>query len=176
MRTPRRRRPGLLSEPGRGFGKYLALFAQHPVLAAQPVELFALAGGQAIAAQAFVECGLLDPFANGVGRGLKLARQLVDLPPRARQLDDSPPVFRRVWWMTSRHWGPPCSFFPNTVFETGSSPDLQSRIDPQVHMLRHFGPLIPGQGLPNLFGQAGDGARDGVADRFCTMTGERGAV
>src|SRR5487761_831286 len=126
MRTPRRPRPGLLGEPGRGFGKHLALLAQHPALAAQPVELFALAGGQAVAAQAFVECGLLDPFANGVGRGLKLARQLVDLPPRARQLDDSPPVFRRVWWMTSRHWGPPCSFFPNTVFETGSSPAFRT--------------------------------------------------
>src|SRR5271155_307668 len=54
--------------------------------------------------------------------------------------------------------------------------DLQPRADAQVRVLRHFCPLIPGQGLPNLLGQAGDGARDSVADRFCTMTGERGSV
>ena len=54
--------------------------------------------------------------------------------------------------------------------------DLQPRGDPQVRMLRHLRSLIPGEGLPNLFGQAGDGAGDGVADRRRTMTGERGAV
>jgi hypothetical protein len=41
--------------------------------------------------------------------GLELARQLVDMAPCARQLDDPSPVFRRVWWMGSRHWG--TSFF-----------------------------------------------------------------
>src|ERR1700730_8454399 len=40
MRTPRRRRPGLLSEPGRGFCQYLPLFTQHPYLAAQPIEFW----------------------------------------------------------------------------------------------------------------------------------------
>src|SRR5689334_7287907 len=54
--------------------------------------------------------------------------------------------------------------------------DLQTRVDPQIEMLRHLCPLIPGQGLSNLLGQGDDGARDGVADRLCPMTGERGSV
>jgi hypothetical protein len=29
--------------------------------------------------------------------------------------------------MTSRHWGPPSSFFPNTVNQTGSSPTILIR-------------------------------------------------
>jgi hypothetical protein len=45
MRTPRGRRAGLLSEPGRGFCKYLAFFAQDAVLAPQTVEFLALTGG-----------------------------------------------------------------------------------------------------------------------------------
>src|SRR5216684_2588064 len=54
--------------------------------------------------------------------------------------------------------------------------DLQPSADPQVRMLRHLCPLIPGEGLPNLLGQSGDAARDGVADRRRTMAGERGSV
>src|SRR5216683_7965207 len=38
------------------------LFTQHPVLAPQPVELFALRRRQPVAAQTFIESGLLDPF------------------------------------------------------------------------------------------------------------------
>jgi hypothetical protein len=48
---------------------------------AQPIELFALAGGQAVAAQAFIERRLLDPFPDRVGRGLELSCELVDLSP-----------------------------------------------------------------------------------------------
>ena len=54
--------------------------------------------------------------------------------------------------------------------------DLQPRINSQVHMLRHFCPLIPGQGLSNLLGQGDNGARDSRADRLCTVTGKRGSV
>src|SRR5882762_3925453 len=103
MRTPRRRR-GLLSEPGRGFCQYLALFAQHAVLTPQPGEFLTLGGGQAIAAQTLIECGLFDPFPNGVGRGLELARQLVDAAPGTRQLDNPAPILRSIWLMCAWHW------------------------------------------------------------------------
>jgi hypothetical protein len=67
MRTPRGRRAGLLSEPGRGFCKYLAFFAQDAVLAAQPAKFLARTRGQAVAAQIFIQRRLLDPFAARVG-------------------------------------------------------------------------------------------------------------
>src|SRR5207253_376986 len=56
-------------------------------------------------------------------RGLELTGQLRNRAPRARQLDDSPPVLRCVWWMGSWHWGPPPSFLPNTVYKSGSTPE-----------------------------------------------------
>jgi hypothetical protein len=74
MRTSLRRRAGLLSEPGRGFYQYLALFIQYPILPAQPIEFLAFARGQAVAAQTFIERGLLDPLPDGLGGGLELAR------------------------------------------------------------------------------------------------------
>jgi hypothetical protein len=67
MRTPRWRRAGLLSEPGRSFCQYLALFAQDAVLVAQAVEFLAFAGGQAVTAQTLIERGLLDPLADRIG-------------------------------------------------------------------------------------------------------------
>src|SRR6516162_2602574 len=118
MRTPLRRRTGLLSKPGRGFCQYLALFAQYPVLTPQPMEFLALGRDQA----AVIERRLLDPFADRVRRGLQLARQLLDATPRARQLDDSAPVFRCIGWMGSWHWGTPSSFLPNTLYESRSTP------------------------------------------------------
>src|SRR6202035_4960166 len=88
----------------------------------QPREFLALGRGQAVATQPVIEQCLLDPFADRVSRGFVLARQLVDATSGARQLDDSAPVFRRIWWMGSWHGGTPSSFFPNTVYESGSSP------------------------------------------------------
>src|SRR5208283_3188983 len=111
MSTPRRRRTGLLSEPGRGFCQDLALFTEDPVLAAQAVEFLALAGAQAIAAQTFIQCGLLDPLADRIGGWFELARQLLDLSLGPRQFDDAPPVFQRVLRMGWSHWG--ISFFPS---------------------------------------------------------------
>ena len=115
-RSPWRTRPR--------FCEYLALFAQYPVLAPEPIELFVLGRRQSVGAQTFIERSLLDPFADRIGRWLELARQLVDAPPGARQLNDSAPVLRRVRWMGSWHWG--ASFFlsPNTVHETGSTPQM----------------------------------------------------
>src|SRR6202165_6144186 len=86
------------------------------------MELLALGRGQAVAAQTFIERCLLDPFPDRVGRGLELARQLIDATPRARQLDDAAPVFGRIWWMCSWHGEPPLLFLPNTVHESGSTP------------------------------------------------------
>src|SRR6202011_2225980 len=103
MRTPRRRRPGLLSEPGRGFCQYLALFAQHPYLAAQPIEFFALGRGQAVAAQSFIESSLLDPLADRLHCRFGFTCQPGNTAPAARQFNDSTPVFRCVWWMDSGH-------------------------------------------------------------------------
>src|ERR1700730_5284091 len=81
MRTPRRRRPGLLSEPGRGFCQYLPLFTQHPYLAAQPIEFFALGRGQAVAAQSFTEPSLLDPLADRLNCRFEFTRQRRDAAP-----------------------------------------------------------------------------------------------
>src|SRR5216684_5884903 len=103
MRTPRRRRPGLLSEPGRGFCQYLPLFTQHPYLAAQPIEFFALGRGQAVAALTLIEFCLFDPLADRLHCGLKLARQRRDAAAATRQFNDSTPLFRCVWWMGSGH-------------------------------------------------------------------------
>src|ERR1700676_5236649 len=103
MRTPRRRRPGLLSEPGRGFCQYLPLFTQHPYLAAQPIEFFALGRGQAVAAQSFIESSLLDPLADRLNCRFEFTRQRGDAAPAARQFNDSTSVFCCVWWMRSGH-------------------------------------------------------------------------
>src|SRR5215204_6248128 len=54
--------------------------------------------------------------------------------------------------------------------------DLKTGVDPQAGVLAHLGPLIPGQRLPQLLGQRGDRARDGVAHRLGPMPGERGPV
>src|SRR3977135_2349836 len=103
MRTPRRRRTGLLSEPGRGFCQYLPLFTQHPYLPAQPMEFFALGRGQAVATQSFIESSLLDPLADRLNCRFEFTRQRGDAAPAARQFNDSTPLFRCVWWMRSGH-------------------------------------------------------------------------
>jgi hypothetical protein len=57
----------------------------------------------------------------------ELTRQLVNATSGARQLDDPTPVFRRVWWMGSWHWGTPSCFLPNTVYENGSTSVTRAR-------------------------------------------------
>src|ERR1700674_1509865 len=127
MRTPRRRRPGLLSEPGRGFCQYLPLFTQHPYLAAQPIEFFALGRGQAVAAQSFIESSLLDPLADRLNCRFEFTRQRGDAAPAARQFNDSPPVFRCVWWMGSGHLENSFSLSPTPSTKLGQLQRLTSR-------------------------------------------------
>ena len=114
--------PVSVANQAAGFCQYRALFAQHPVLTAQPVKLRALIGGQTAAAQTFIETGLLDPLTNGIGGRLKLASELVDTAAGLRQFDDLAPVFRGIWRMASRHGDTPSSFIPNTVYGNGSTP------------------------------------------------------
>src|SRR3954447_7700776 len=54
--------------------------------------------------------------------------------------------------------------------------DLKTGVDPQASVLAHLRPLIPGQRLPQLLGQGGDRARDGVAHRLSPMPGKGGSV
>jgi hypothetical protein len=68
--------------------------------------------------------GAVDCFCwmpDRLGGGLKLARQLSDAATGTRQLDDSPPVFRRIRLMGSWYRGSSLPFIPNTVYETGST-------------------------------------------------------
>src|SRR6202171_1871525 len=119
MRTPRWRRAGLLSEPGRGFCKYLALFAQHPVLPTQPIEFFALGRGQTVAAQSFIESSLLDPLADRLNCRVEFTRRRGDAAPATRQFNDSTPVFRCVWWMGSGHFENSFSLSPTPSTKLG---------------------------------------------------------
>src|SRR5215212_7534152 len=54
--------------------------------------------------------------------------------------------------------------------------DLNAGLDPQLCVLAHLRPLIPGQRPPQPLGQGGDRAGDGVADRLGAVPGERGPV
>src|SRR3954447_4467964 len=54
--------------------------------------------------------------------------------------------------------------------------DLKTGVDPQAGVLAHLRSLIPGQRLPQLLGQGGDRAREGVAHRLGAMPGERRPV
>jgi hypothetical protein len=79
--VPSRTRPRLIT--------YLALL--HATLGFRPqqVRFFALSDRQPVAAQTFIESGLLDLFAGRVGRGSNSGQLLNRPPPSARQLDDS---------------------------------------------------------------------------------------
>src|SRR3984957_15823544 len=131
MRTPRRRRTGLLSEPGRGFCQYLPLFSQHPYLAAQPIEFVALGRGQAVAAQSFIESSLLEPLADRLNCRLEFTRQRGDAAAATRQFNDSTPVFRCVWWMGSGHLENSFSLSPTPSTKLGQ---LHLRQVPQSHL------------------------------------------
>src|SRR4051794_40735040 len=54
--------------------------------------------------------------------------------------------------------------------------DLHASIDPQLRVLAHFRPLIPGQRSSQPLWQGCDRARDRLTHRLGTMAGERGAV
>jgi hypothetical protein len=62
-------------------------------------EFLALGRGQAIAAQPFIESGLLEPLPSRLSGGFELARQRGYAPTGARQFDGSSPVFLSVLWM-----------------------------------------------------------------------------
>jgi hypothetical protein len=68
-------------------------------------KFFAFTGGQAVAAQTFIQPGLFDLLSDRLDRGLELARQLVDTAVRSCQFDDAPPILRRVRLMGPRHLG-----------------------------------------------------------------------
>jgi hypothetical protein len=60
---------GLPGEENRGLVQDLALLAQLPDLTAQPTQLVALGGGEAVGAPAGVQVGLADPLADrGLGQ------------------------------------------------------------------------------------------------------------
>src|SRR5208337_146017 len=86
---------------------YLALFAQHPVLAPQPGKLLPLLAGQPIEATAPIALRLRHPVANRLGGRLELLREIVRTTPCAHQLHHSAPVFRRIPCMTLGHRGSP---------------------------------------------------------------------
>src|SRR6202795_2728080 len=132
MRTPRRRRTGLLSEPGRGFCQYFPLFAQHPYLAAQPIEFFAFGRGQAVAAQSFLESSLLDPLADRLNCRFEFTRQRGDAAPRApTQRFDAGIPLRMVDGFGA--FGKLLFLIPNTLYETGStSRDGNHEVAPRV--------------------------------------------
>src|SRR5678815_1598116 len=90
-------RVGLPCEPGRGFCQDLALELELSVLPAQLSELLALDTAQHVFTLALVRVGLGHPVADGLGRALELARELVGIATGAHQRDDLAPVLRRVW-------------------------------------------------------------------------------
>src|SRR3982751_4724558 len=51
--------------------------------------------------------------------------------------------------------------------------DMDPGVDPQMGVLSHLRALVPGQRLPQVLGQGGDRARDGVADGSGSVAGER---
>jgi hypothetical protein len=51
--------------------------------------------------QTFIEFALLNPSPDRFDRRPELSRQLGDVAPGLGQLDDSPTIFRRIWWMIS---------------------------------------------------------------------------
>src|SRR4051795_1595708 len=54
--------------------------------------------------------------------------------------------------------------------------DRDPGVDPQMCVLSHLRALVPGQRLPQVLGQGGDRARDGIAHRLGTMAGERRSI
>src|SRR5579875_2823609 len=119
-------------------------------LEAPPAEQFAFQGGEEALAHGVVEAvahgshrrphpGLLAAFAEGERSVLAALVGMMDHAGRAsaperhverfgassarRWVSIAQPTIRRIRWMGSWHWGgPPSSFLPNTLYQTGSSP------------------------------------------------------
>src|SRR2546429_10005998 len=79
---------------------------------------------EAVRALAGVEGRLLHPVPDRLGRGLKLAPELLGRSAMPDQLDHLPPERRRVRPMALRHRGRPPPPPPWGVPETGSTPEL----------------------------------------------------
>src|SRR5438309_10414181 len=79
---------------------------------------------EAVRALAGVEGRLLHPVPDRLGRGLKLAPELLGRSAMPDQLDHLPPERRRVRPMALRHRGRSLPPQPWGVHETGSTPEL----------------------------------------------------
>src|SRR5437899_2503436 len=77
---------------------------------------------EAVRALAGVEGRLLHPVPDRLGRGLKLAPELLGRSAMPDQLDHLPPERRRVRPMALRHRGRSLPPQPWGVHETGSTP------------------------------------------------------
>src|SRR5205807_8624655 len=82
---------------------------------------------EAVRALAGVEGRLLHPVPDRLGRGLKLAPELLGRSAMPDQLDHLPPERRRVRPMALRHRGRSLPPQPWGVHETGSTPLLLCR-------------------------------------------------
>src|SRR6184192_2214419 len=78
---------------------------------------------EAVRALAGVEGRLLHPVPDRLGRGLKLAPELLGRSAMPDQLDHLPPERRRVRPMALRHRGRSLPPQPWGVHETGSTPN-----------------------------------------------------
>src|SRR5207244_3501150 len=90
---------------------------------AEPTQLLMLLRREAVRALAGVEGRLLHPVPDRLGRGLKLAPELLGRSAMPDQLDHLPPERRRVRPMALRHRGRSLPPQPWGVHETGSTPN-----------------------------------------------------
>src|SRR2546426_3734658 len=91
---------------------------------------------EAVRALAGVEGRLLHPVPDRLGRGLKLAPELLGRSAMPDQLDHLPPERRRVRPMALRHRGRSPPPQPWGVHETGSTPGhLSLRVGARVWAL-----------------------------------------
>src|SRR5437763_11747487 len=91
---------------------------------------------EAVRALAGVEGRLLHPVPDRLGRGLKLAPELLGRSAMPDQLDHLPPERRRVRPMALRHRGRSLPPQPWGVHETGSTPKALGLTIPQSVLLR----------------------------------------
>src|SRR5437016_8297990 len=91
---------------------------------------------EAVRALAGVEGRLLHPVPDRLGRGLKLAPELLGRSAMPDQLDHLPPERRRVRPMALRHRGRSLPPQPWGVHETGSTPDGTTLLSPPGATLR----------------------------------------
>jgi transposase InsO family protein len=136
--TSRPPSPALRREEGRGSLEQIALLTQARVLTAQPDELGALVGRDAVVALTAIDLVLATPVAQRLLRDAKALRQLARRPSSAQQLDRLTTELRRIGRAGSRHdrHHPFAAGRrkPSGVRETGSTPDTlllaRARLDP----------------------------------------------